>query len=143
MRRVLGVVFLLLFWTGVLQAQDILCSQARGGRACGFSARIQKAVTRLDLGCSGWSIISLDDEEWFRILKSSENLREPIHTDKAFTLVSPRRTYVREAAFVGQAEIVLLEALAHEFAHLRICGTRESCAKDITSSIVEMLNGKP
>lgn len=121
------------------QAPDVRCTPERGGAGCRFAPRVMQALEKLDLGCRRWTILLLDEEEWKAILAASARSGRTLHTERAFTLHAARRTYLRESYFAGRPEPVLVEILAHEFAHLRICGTSESCAKEIAARIAALV----
>ena len=136
----LGCLALLLVVAAPALAQQpqVQCSAKRGGERCGFAPRVVQALEKLDLACKRWTIIILDDEEWNAMAAARVRAGQIPHTERAFTLLSARRTYLREAYFAGRPEPILIEVLAHEFAHLRICGASESCAKEIAARIAAL-----
>ena len=129
----------LLLVSGSAFAQTISCTPERGGAGCAFALRTRAALEHLDLGCRRWTILILDDEEWARMAAARARAGQSPHTERAFTLHAARRTYLRQAYFAGQPEQILTEVLAHEFAHLRLCGTNESCAREAAARIAALL----
>lgn len=122
-----------------LFAQDVRCTPERGGAGCGFVPRVTQALEKLDLGCRRWTILILDEEEWAKMLSAYAAQRRILHTERAFTLHAARRTYLRQAYFAARVEPILIEVLAHEFAHLRICGNNEDCAREVAARIMQLL----
>ena len=120
------------------QQPDVRCTPERGGHGCGFANRVLQALDTLDLGCKRWTILILDDAEWLRMAASHARAGGVLHTRYSFSLLSLRRTYLREPAFPERPVPLLVEVLAHEFAHLRICGRSESCARDTALRIVTL-----
>jgi len=135
------VLLLLALWPSAAGGQQpsVRCTPERGGNGCAFAARVWGALEKLDLGCKGWTIVILSDAEWKQMQFALLVKGRALHTDRAFTLRTARYTYLRESVFTARPDKALLEDLAHEFAHLRVCAANESCAKETAARIAKLI----
>jgi len=118
------------------------CTQERGGQECALAPQVHAALEALDLGVTHWAILVLDDQEWKQMVAAIVAKGRPMHSTRAFTLRDARRTYLRERAFTSRPVQELVEVLAHEFAHLRICGSSEYCAQEAGERIAKLVAAK-
>ncbi len=121
------------------QPPTVGCTPAGGGDHCAFASRVRLALDELDLSARGWHIVIVNEEEWAALAASRRRAGSELHSKFSFSLLALRRTYLRQAAFPQEPEARLRDVLAHEWAHLRVCGSSESCAAETSARIARLV----